>query len=120
MLVHSVAISYCAVTMYFSIITGLPQKEKNKLENIHFVCCSNKTNTLELARPIVEDLIELEDGVRMHDEVLKQEVLVRAPVIFILGDNPMCSELCNHQGSTARRFCRICLVRSLLLLNNNR
>ncbi len=46
----------------------------------------------------------------MYDALLKQQVLVVAPVILIIADNPMSSELCNHQGSSARRFCRICLV----------
>lgn len=58
----------------------------------------------------MESLIKLEKGVVMFDALLKQNVLVMAPVILIIADNPMSSELCNHQGSSARKFCRICLV----------
>ena len=46
----------------------------------------------------------------MYDALLQQQVLVVAPVMLIIADNPMSSELCNHQGNTARKFCRICLV----------
>lgn len=67
-----------------------------------------------MAESIVEELKRLESGVRMFDAKLMCEVLVLAPVMFIIGDNPMLSELCNHQGSTAKRFCRICMVSSFI------
>lgn len=114
-------VNYCWYVWYYffsyplkamSICAGLPQKQKNQLENIHFLCCSNKVDALELADPIVDSLIRLEKGMVMYDALLKQNVLVMAPVIFIIADNPMSSDLCNHQGSAARRFCRICLVAS--------
>lgn len=90
--------------------TGLPQQERSQLENIHFLSCSNKVDALELAEPLVTDLSDLEDGIVMYDALLGQEALVIAPVLFIIADNPMSSELCNHLGSTANKFCRICLV----------
>ena len=92
-------------------VLGLPQKLKNKLENIHFLCCSNKVDALTLAKPIVENLLKLENGVCMFDALSGKKVLVLAPVIFIMADNPMCSDLCNHQGSTANKFCRVCMVK---------
>lgn len=67
-------------------------------------------NALELAKPIVDNLKKLEQGVKMFDACWNRHVLVMAPVILIIADNPMGSELCNHQGSTATRFCRMCLV----------
>ena len=93
-----------------NIIIGLPQDEKNKLENIHFLCCSNKVNTLELAEPLVDSVLRLEEGIVMYDAFLEENVLVIAPVMLIIADNPMSSELCSHHGSTARRYCRMCLV----------
>lgn len=92
------------------IYAGLPQKEKNKLENIHYLCCSNRLNALELAEPLVDNLLELEQGVVLYDALLGKEVLIRVPVMLVIADNPMASEICNHQGSTAIRFCRMCLV----------
>lgn len=89
---------------------GLPQFEKNKLENIHFVACSNRVDAMTLAEPLVENLLQLENGIEVYDAFLEQKVIVVAPVMFIMADNPMSSDLCNHMGSTARKFCRMCLV----------
>ncbi len=77
---------------------------------MHFISCSNKADTLILAEPIVNNLLELEKGLRMYDAVLGQMVLVVAPVLLIIADNPMASELCSHQGSSANKYCRMCLV----------
>ena len=46
----------------------------------------------------------------MYDASVRETVLVVAPVMLLLCDNPMSSDLCNHLGSTARKFCRMCLV----------
>lgn len=63
-----------------------------------------------MAKDLVENLLKLESGVRMYDAMLNQYVFVVAPVMFIIADNPMSSDLCNHQGNSARRFCRMCMV----------
>lgn len=60
----------------------------------------------------MDSLLKLEEGIVLYDALLKEKVLVVAPVMFIIADNPMASELCNHQGSTARRYCRMCLVQN--------
>lgn len=91
-------------------ILGLPQSEKTRLENIHFLCCSNMLDALTLAEPIVENLLQLERGVQMYDAMLDQTVLVIAPLMLVLADNPMSSDLCNHRGSAAIKYCRMCLV----------
>ena len=46
----------------------------------------------------------------MYDAHLRQEVLVIAPVLLIMADSPRHSELLNHLGSSARRYCRMCMV----------
>ena len=33
-----------------------------------------------------------------------------APLLFCICNNPRASELLNHRGSTARKYCRMCLV----------
>ena len=58
----------------------------------------------------MDDLLELEKGIVVYDAWLDKKVMIKAPVMLIIADNPMASELCNHQGSTAIRFCRMCLV----------
>ena len=87
---------------------------RNQLEHIYFLCCSNKVDTLALAEPLVDSILKLEEGIILYDSKYNENVMVIAPVLMILGDNPMTSELCNHQGSTAKKFCRICLVSSII------
>ena len=65
---------------------------------------------MTLAEPLVKNLLELEKGLNMYDAVSQEEVLVVAPLLLITADNPMASELCNHQGNTANKFCRMCMV----------
>ena len=60
--------------------------------------------------PIASDLRNLEQGIEMYDAHLQQEVLAIAPVLLIMADNPRHSELLNHLGSSARRYCRMCMV----------
>ena len=64
----------------------------------------------------VDNLLKLESGVRMFDVVSGKSVFVFAPVMFLTGDNPMTSDLCNHQGSTANKYCRICMVNETYVL----
>ena len=102
------------------MLAGLPRADNSQLENIHFICCSDETSdetlAVEMAPPVVEDLIGLEmDGIIAYDAYLKQEILAVAPVLCKLGDNPCASELLNHQGSTARKFCRMCLLVNAVL-----
>ena len=77
---------------------------------MHFISCSNRLSAIEMSRPIVDDLLALEKGVRMFDALTNSEVLVIAPVICALCDNVRASEIVNHLGSKAKRLCRICMV----------
>ncbi len=92
------------------LIIGLPKKQNRDLNNIHLITCSNKLLCMELAEGFIHDLVQLEEGVVMYDALLKTNVLVRAPVILIIGDNPRASEILSHMGSTANKFCRMCMV----------
>lgn len=64
-----------------------------------------------MASPIVEELKRLEmDGFKTFDAFLEKEILVVAPVMCFIGDNPRASEIMNHLGPTSKKFCRICMV----------
>lgn len=92
------------------LLSGLPKHENAKLQNIHFLACSNRVPVLDMVPPIVEDLQDLEKGILIYDAYLGQEVYVLAPVLCIQSDNPRSSELLNHQGATANLYCRMCTV----------
>ena len=92
------------------MVGGLPQHENARLHNIHFLTCSNRVSVLDMATPLVQNLLELEKGVKMFDAYLEQDVYVVAPVMSVLADNPRASELLNHQGGSANLYCRMCPV----------
>lgn len=92
------------------MLAGLGRDLNAQLPNIHFITCSNEVAALDMTEPIVRDLTELEKGIRMYDAELNSEVLVVAPVMAALCDNPRHSELLNHLGGSANLYCRICLV----------
>jgi hypothetical protein len=95
---------------YFKL-AGLPHGIGTRLENIHFVCSSDRVSALEMAEPIVEELIKLEnDGIEVYDAYFNTVVLVIAPVICIVADNPMASVLLNHLHGRANKYCRFCTV----------
>ena len=91
-------------------LASLPMKEARKFENIHFIACSNVVSAVDTTEPLVEDLLTLENGLKMFDACTQREVLVVAPVICCLCDNVRASELLNHLGSKAVKFCRFCMV----------
>ena len=71
-------------------IAGLP----NSSTKLHFLCCSNKCDVLDMAKPLVDDLNDLElIGLVMYDAFLGLDVLLIAPLMTILVDNPRHSEL---------------------------
>lgn len=75
------------------------------------ICCSNQCEVLDMTQPIVQDLLDLElHGITAYDAHLQEEVLVVAPVMCVLSDNPRHAEIMNHSGPSANLFCRICMV----------
>eukprot|EP00731_Ephydatia_muelleri_P038850 Em0941g1a len=58
------------------VIAGLPRHFNARKENIHFISCSDKVSSLELCKPIAQQLTMLEtDGVVVFDALNQEEVL---------------------------------------------
>ncbi len=91
-------------------LAGLPIIEARMFQNINFLTCSNRISAIAISKPLIDDLKQLEKGVLVYDACLREQVLIVAPVMAILGDNARASELVNHLGSRAKRFCRKCKV----------
>ena len=49
-----------------------------------------------MAKPLVQELNILEKGVIMYDSFLQDDILVVAPVLCIICDNPRASEIINN------------------------
>ena len=92
------------------LLAGLPHEENAHIHNIHFITCSNQASATDIMGPVIDDLKRLKEGIPMFDAYLQQEVLVVAPVMAFLCDNPRHSELLGHAGGRARKYCRMCMV----------
>ena len=93
------------------VLAGLPHHENSKIQNIHFVCCSDSVTAMEMTEAIAPELVRLEkDGIEAYDALQQQRVLVLSPVMCIVADNPRASEILNHLGATSRKYCRMCMV----------
>ena len=105
---------WCKFDCYCMSLAGLPIKEARQFQNIHFISCSNKASTLEQAEGIVSDLVQLEKGIVTYDTSLGRNVFLVAPVLCFLCDNARASEIVNHMGSRTIKYCRICMVSSII------
>ena len=92
------------------VLAGLPKEMNTNHSNIHLLTTSNRVNALDLIKPIVHELKQLEYGVFIYDSYWKQDIFVIAPLFAVLCDNPRASELCGHMTGNPKRFCRLCLV----------
>ena len=92
------------------LVAGLPHHENSQLRNIHFITCSNKVPVMDMAVEVAEEISKVEGGFVAFDALLQTEVVVRAPVICLIADNPRVSEVLNHRGGSSRRYCRKCMV----------
>ena len=64
-----------------------------------------------MIRPLAQELDDLEtNGVEAYDSWLMCLVIVVAPWMCILAVNACTSELLNHLGYRARKYCRMCMV----------
>ena len=93
------------------MLAGLPRSENSKISNIHFVCCSDVMSAVDMTESIAHELVNLEmEGVDAYDALHDQAVLLVAPLMCVLADNPRASEVLNHLSRAARRYCRMCMV----------
>lgn len=90
---------------WYILLAGLPRHENAKPQNINFVSCSDKMDVGELTCTWLET-----DGLVVYDAFLKEEVLVIAPLLCVICDNPRASQLINHLTGSVRRYCRVCMV----------
>ena len=92
---------------WYVMLAGLPRHENAKPENIHFVSCTDLMDVLDMTECVSQQLKQLElDGIEVYDSYYKESVLVIAPLLCIICDNPRASQLLNHLGGSAKKFCR--------------
>eukprot|EP00731_Ephydatia_muelleri_P021977 Em0014g568a len=68
-------------------------------------------SALDMANPIADELILLESsGLEVYDALHNEHVLVIAPILLFIADNPIASQLLNHLGGSAIKYGRICMA----------
>ncbi|KAL0094512.1 hypothetical protein F4703DRAFT_1922105 [Phycomyces blakesleeanus] len=101
---------YYSFLIYFAVMT---LEEQNKWENTLFVCtCNHVLNAVDMLRPLVDNLVTLQKGIQMYSDDLGKHVLIVAPLLLFIGDNPCQSQLAMHKETASRRFCRKYLILS--------
>eukprot|EP00731_Ephydatia_muelleri_P004501 Em0002g677a len=100
------------VESWYLSFAGLPRHLNARIENINFVCSSDSVSPLDLSEPITQQLTALEtEGVfNTFDASHQETVLVVAPLMCIVCDNPRASVLLNHLGSAALKHCPRCMT----------
>ena len=97
--------------VWVPLLAGLPRTENARMKNLHLMSASNQVCAKDVAEAIVTDLHKLEEeGVQVYDASLGQIVLIFAPVLCLICDNGRSTELLNLAGSSALKYCRMCLV----------
>ena len=92
------------------LFAGLPRKMNHQLRNIHLLCASNTVSAVQMMGLIVSELCALEQGMEVFDEKMQECVLVVAPVLAIMCNNPRASQIVGHMTGRPSKFCRVCLV----------
>eukprot|EP00731_Ephydatia_muelleri_P003526 Em0001g3526a len=90
--------------------SGNKSKIWNKFDSYCIRLAGLSAPVMEMAVPLVHELQSLEEGILMFDALFNTNVIVIAPVISFLCDNPRAAEICNHRGSSTHKFCRICMA----------
>ena len=77
-------------------LAGLSRHENAKISNLHFCCCSDVASVMDMSGAIAELNILDGEGIEAFDAHLKEDVIVIAPLLCIVADNPRASEVLNH------------------------
>ena len=86
-----------------------PSNVQEGQDAIHCRVC--KLDVLDMAVPLVQEFTALEnEGIIAYDAFLQRNVIVVAPILNIICDNPRGAEVCSHLGATTSKYCRICMV----------
>ncbi|KAJ1555108.1 hypothetical protein HK096_008907 [Nowakowskiella sp. JEL0078] len=87
----------------------IPIHEAQRPYNIHFVCTSNRSSSLEIAPALMKELQKSgKEGIQCIHGITNEEILALPRALNVIADNPMHSALCSHIGLTGLLNCRRC------------
>ncbi|KAK4698294.1 hypothetical protein P7C70_g7986, partial [Phenoliferia sp. Uapishka_3] len=95
--------------VFYTTNGALTRKLQDLEANIRFLAASPSADALEMCEAVVKELNEIfMEPITVYDCSLKMFVRVRVFLIFIIGDNPMMSDLASCMSHMANFSCRIC------------
>ncbi|KAL0095477.1 hypothetical protein F4703DRAFT_1912611 [Phycomyces blakesleeanus] len=128
---HGFSVSYCPVEIVMYALTGVQsdlwlnkfrvEEFKRRLPGsglMKVVVCprnlysDNTSGNSTKQYNKYDSYLMLEKGIEMYSEDHSEVVLVIAPLLLFMGDNPRQSQLAMHKGTSAKKFCRKCLIPS--------
>ena len=90
---------------------------KCKTRKHSFLSCADLMDVLDMTECVAQQLKQLElDGIMVYDSYCKETVLVIAPLLCIICDNPRATQLLNHFGGSAKKFCQFAWCVKLKLI----
>lgn len=54
------------------------------MENIDFICCSNRVSAMNMTAPLVDDLLQLENGIEVFDAYFKTRFCVLSCFVLFM------------------------------------
>ena len=93
-------------------LEGLSKEENGNLQNIDPLhLCIKQGSVPDMAVPLVQEFTALEnEGIIAYDAFLQCNIIVVAPILSIICDNPRGAEMCSHLVAATHKYCRICMV----------
>lgn len=101
---------YNVFDSYLMYLAAMPLEKRTRRENAMFLCTSDKNlQAVDMLDAIVEDLKQLEEGIEVYSYDHNDYVLLVAPLLMLIADNPRHSQLCMDKGTSSKAPCRKCL-----------
>ncbi|KAL0097127.1 hypothetical protein J3Q64DRAFT_1844504 [Phycomyces blakesleeanus] len=117
------SVSYCPAKIVTYALTGVQSDlwlNKSRVEELKrrlpdsgsmkVVVCPLNLYSDDTSGNSTKQYNKLEKGIEMYSEDHSEGVLVVAPLLLFMGDNPCQSQLAMHKGTSAKKFCQKCLI----------
>ncbi|KAI7886548.1 uncharacterized protein EV154DRAFT_427426 [Mucor mucedo] len=101
---------YNVFDSYLMYLGAMSLEKRSRRENTMFICTSDKNlQAVDMLGAIVDDLSKLEQGIEVYSYDHQEYVLLVAPLLLFMADNPRHSQLAMHKGTSSKFPCRKCL-----------
>ncbi|KAA8909502.1 hypothetical protein TRICI_004483 [Trichomonascus ciferrii] len=104
-------------TVFVIVVHNLPKKDRILSRNMFIPMIVPKrkpnadTDVLSFIQPLIDDLVQMSSGFWTYDGHTRQEVLLKAHLVFVGGDMPAVSSLTGFKGVQSYYPCRCCEIR---------